>query len=84
MLVARTCLEMSSRMMSLVFFGERLCKYRFLTVKTKSNSKLASNDSFSASLLQYSRDMVNCMMAFQVVPKFSSPYVLSSSRTTFM
>ncbi|KAF2874573.1 cytochrome P450 [Massariosphaeria phaeospora] len=57
--MAHICRKLSSRMMSLIFFGD----------------KLTSNEKFSAALLQYSRDMINCMMAFQVTPGFLSPIV---------
>jgi cytochrome P450 len=56
---ANTCRHLSTRMISLIFFGE----------------KLTSDETFVGELMQYSRDMVNCMIAFQVTPTFLSPFL---------
>jgi cytochrome P450 len=55
---ANICRHLSTRMISLVFFGE----------------KLTSDENFIGELMQYSRDMVNCMIAFQLTPKFLSSF----------
>ncbi|KAI0481374.1 putative cytochrome P450 [Xylariaceae sp. FL0804] len=56
---ARTSRRLASKLMAIVFFGERL----------------ASDQDFSEALLQYPQDMVKCMAAFQVTPAFLSPLV---------
>ncbi|KAI9924226.1 hypothetical protein MW887_007176 [Aspergillus wentii] len=52
---------LASRLMGVVFFGQ----------------KLASDPEFADALLRYSQDMVSCMAAFQVTPGFLSPLVHS-------
>lgn len=56
---ANTCRHLSTRMISLIFFGKNV----------------TSDERFIAELVQYSSDMVNCMMIFQFTPEFLSPLV---------
>ena len=54
--VAGTVRVLASRVMGVLFFGE----------------KLSSDPVFADALLRYPKEMVSCMVAFQVTPSFLS------------
>ncbi|KAI1379887.1 putative cytochrome P450 [Hypoxylon crocopeplum] len=57
--IAQMTRRLASQLMSVMFFGQML----------------SSDEEFSNALLQYPRDMVRCMMAFQITPSVASPLV---------
>ena len=57
--IADTVRVLASRLNSIIFFGETL----------------SSESTFADALLQYPKEMVSCMAAFQITPSFMSSFV---------